>query len=186
MPDLDTTLFLWINATPSTPDVLVDSARWMSTRLPLLAMLTLVPVMASGQAGRRQGAGALWAMLMAWLSVRFLRSGFHAPRPFELGLGHQWIEHASTASFPSLHAAVAGAWATGMVCCARHHRCWWAVGAGAVALGIAWSRVCLGLHFPGDVAVGLAVGAAWGWLAGVALSRPEPTLTPSGWWPETR
>jgi undecaprenyl-diphosphatase len=42
----------------------------------------------------------------------------------------------------------------------------------AVAIAVAWSRMYVGVHWPGDVLVGVAWGTLWG-LASVALLRPR-------------
>lgn len=44
MAHLDSLLFLWINATPDTPAWLLALARRVSTDLPALALLALVPL----------------------------------------------------------------------------------------------------------------------------------------------
>lgn len=160
MTRLDTLLFLWINAKADTPAWLLALARCVSTDLPTLAVVALVPLVLLGPAGRRQFLGVCLAMALAWLAVRGIRETVHVARPFELGLGGQWLEHAATASFPSFHAAVAGAWALGLTLFAAWRPRRWLLGAGMVALVIAWSRVFLGLHFVSDIAVGLLVGAA--------------------------
>lgn len=160
MTQLDTLLFLWINASADTPLWLLEAARWISTDLPALAVLALVPLVLFGPGARRQLLGAGLAMILAWLAVRGIRETVHVSRPFELGLGAQWLAHSATASFPSFHAAVAGAWAFALSMCApRRPRLWLAL-AGPVALSIAWSRVFLGLHFVSDIAVGLLLGLA--------------------------
>lgn len=184
MTPLDTLLFLWINATSATPVWLLALGRWVSTDLPALAIVALVPLVLFGPAARRQLLGVCLAMALAWLAVRGIRETVHVARPFELGLGRQWLAHAATASFPSFHAAVAGAWAGGLAVFAPHRPRLWLVLAGSVALAIAWSRVFLGLHFVSDIAVGLVVGAACavtarqgvGWLA--RRRRPVPVLRP--------
>ncbi|MGE0349419.1 phosphatase PAP2 family protein [Hydrogenophaga sp.] len=159
MAELDTLLFLWINATPGTPAWLLALARWISTVLPALALLALAPLAIAGPAARRQLLGVCLTMALAWLAVRGIREAVHAARPFELGLGHQWLAHAASAGFPSFHAAVAGAWAAGLAAFAPHRaRRWLILLVATVALAIAWSRVFLGLHFVSDVAVGLALG----------------------------
>lgn len=160
MTSPDTALFLWINATADTPAWMLALGRWISTDLPAIAVFALLPLLLCGPAARRQVLGVCLAMLLAWLCVRGLRETAHMARPFELGLGQQWLAHAATAGFPSFHAAVAGAWAAGLTVLAHRHRRAWLIGAGCVALAIAWSRVFLGLHFVSDVAVGLLLGGA--------------------------
>ncbi|NEK59066.1 phosphatase PAP2 family protein [Geodermatophilus sabuli] len=62
----------------------------------------------------------------------------------------------TTHSFPSGHSASAGAFVTGVALEAP------LAGAGLapLALGVGYSRVHVGVHYPGDVVAGLAVGAA--------------------------
>ncbi len=185
MTPLDTLLFLWINATAATPAWLLALARWASTDLPALALVALVPLVLFGPAARRQLLGVCLAMALAWLVVRGFRETVHMARPFELGLGRQWLAHAATASFPSFHAAVAGAWAGGLALFAPQRPRLWLTLAGGVALAIAWSRVCLGLHFVSDITAGLALGAACAVTARQVLAwlarrrRPLPSLRPA-------
>lgn len=49
------------------------------------------------------------------------------------------------------------------------------------ALLVAYSRVYLGVHYPGDVMAGAIWGAACGWLVFVLFKRILPLL-PSRWW----
>jgi undecaprenyl-diphosphatase len=184
MTPLDTLLFLWINATPATPAWLLALARWASTELPAQALVALAPLVLFGPAARRQLLGVCLAMALAWLVVRGFRETVHVARPFELGLGRQWLAHAATAGFPSFHATVAGAWAAGLALFAPQRPRLWGTLAGGVALAIAWSRVFLGLHFVSDIAAGLVLGAACaitvsqalGWLA--RRRRRLPSLRP--------
>lgn len=160
MTQLDTLLFLWFNATADTPAWLLALARWVSTDLPALAVVAIVPLGLFGPAARRQLLGVCLAMVLAWLAVRGIRETLHVARPFELGLGRQWLAHGASASFPSFHAAVAGAWAMGLALFAPRRSYLWLAAAGGLALAIAWSRVFLGLHFVSDISVGLVLGVA--------------------------
>ncbi|QHE77944.1 phosphatase PAP2 family protein [Hydrogenophaga sp. PBL-H3] len=160
MTSIDNALFLWINATPATPPGLIALARWCSEVLPTVALLALAPLALAGQQARRQVMGAALAMALAWLAVRGLKGVFDMPRPFTLGLGHQWIPHAVTPAFPSYHATVSAAWSAGLLFHARRHLRVWILLAGCVTLAIAWSRVFLGVHFVSDVAMGLALGVS--------------------------
>lgn len=186
MTQFDTLLFLWINATADTPAWLLALARWFSTDLPALAILGLVPMLLLGPAARRQLMGVCLAMALAWLAVRGLRETVHVARPFELGIGRQWLAHAASASFPSFHATVATAWAVGLALFAQRSPRTWLLVAGCVAAAIAWSRVFLGLHFVSDIAAGALMGVAsavtarqcLAWLGRRRRGRALSSLTP--------
>ncbi|MFE7242512.1 phosphatase PAP2 family protein [Streptomyces sp. NPDC057582] len=75
-------------------------------------------------------------------------------------------------SFPSNHAATAGAAAVALAC-ARPRTAWFTV---PMALLMALSRVFVGVHYPHDVAVGLLVGGSAAALVTVLLSRPTRSL----------
>lgn len=160
LKSLDVSLFLWINASADTPGWLLAFGRWCSTDAPALAVLALSPLLLFGAQARRQLLGVCLAMVLAWLAVRGIRESVYVARPFELGLGMQWLVHGATAGFPSFHAAVAGAWAASLAVFAPWRARRWALVAGLVALAIAWSRVFLGLHFVSDITAGLLLGVA--------------------------
>jgi membrane-associated phospholipid phosphatase len=74
---------------------------------------------------------------------------------------------ASDSSFPSDHAMIAGAFAAGLLLLSRR------IGLAALllALLLAFARVYVGVHYPSDVAGGLAIGTALGALVVLTL-RP--------------
>jgi len=71
-------------------------------------------------------------------------------------------------SFPSDHAVMAGAVATGLILVSRPLGI---LGAAAAAL-MALTRVYVAAHYPWDVLVGLILGAAVAWLGWILLARP--------------
>lgn len=103
------------------------------------------------------------ATVGATLLSLVLKAIFHRPRPPEL----TWGTHVVTSSFPSGHATSAiVVYATIAYLVARLQRRRWArvttLALATVAiLLIAASRLFLGVHYPTDVAAGLAVGLAW-------------------------
>jgi undecaprenyl-diphosphatase len=103
------------------------------------------------------------ATVGATLLSLVLKSVFQRPRPPEVS----WGTHVVTSSFPSGHATSAiVVYATIAYLIARLQRRRWArvttltLAALAILL-IAASRLFLGVHYPSDVAAGLAVGLAW-------------------------
>ena len=164
---LDITLFFWLNATASSPVWLVPIARFASLELPQLLVAGTVGAFLVGDAHvRRRVLWLLTAMLTAWLLARLGQHFLPMPRPFSVGLGTAWLGHSNSAGFPSTHASVAFAFGIVVAASTRNRL----LGLAALALAglVAWSRVCLGLHFPFDVLVGALVGGASAWLCGLA------------------
>lgn len=180
LPDI--ALFHALNASPQSPGWVLALARFASDILPALmvsvAFLLLVP---ARSVLRRTGVQLLLSMVLAWCVVSLFRSHLPFPRPAELGLGIQWVEHSARPGFPSMHSTVAFAfWG----CLA-----WGGFRAAALAtlpavLLIGWSRICLGVHFPSDILAGALVGvlcaglvlAAWRstrGMQGVGLRLPD-------------
>ena len=153
-----TALFLAVNADAASSAWLIGFARVASTTLPAAFLGAIALALVAGPPGvRRVMLEVIAAMTLAWLAARALQALWPQQRPFVQGLGLAWLPHAPSPSFPSTHATVAAAGAIGLrslnfPVVAR--------AALLVACLIGWSRVCLGLHFPGDVLAGFAVGAA--------------------------
>ncbi|HAJ11911.1 MAG TPA: phosphatase PAP2 family protein [Comamonadaceae bacterium] len=163
MLSIDLAVFQALNAGVTTPPVVVALARAISQWLPTAAGAGLAVLLAVGNPQQRRAVLlALAAMLLAWAGVHLVRLYVAAPRPAQLGLGIQWIDHAARASFPSMHAAGAFALAAGLT---LGHMPRTAAAAWLLAVAMAWSRVCLGVHFPSDVLAGALTGALGAGLA---------------------
>jgi membrane-associated phospholipid phosphatase len=78
-------------------------------------------------------------------------------------------------SFPSDHAVMAGAVAVGLVFVS----CRLAALATVAAAAMAFARVYIAAHYPGDVAAGLALGAAVALVVHVVVLRPITTAVTS-------
>lgn len=135
---------------------------------------------------------ALAAVLCVWLLFHNIRNAFEvgvimaAAVVLSLVAGriieHFWFEarpwidhpdtvklisHSADAAFPSDHCLVAGAIATVALLSWR----WLGVLAAIGAILIAWGRVFVGVHYPGDVLAGLAIGVVCGLVCWVVVKR---------------
>jgi undecaprenyl-diphosphatase len=130
-----------------------------------------------------------WVALLAFaatesltpLTSNLLKHLADRPRPPNAML------HANGSSFPSGHAAYAGATAIALVLLLRKpghdRRVWWAIAAAAIA-GMCWSRTYLQVHWLSDVIAGalLGIGITLTSFAGVQLlAPPRPNDPPEPW-----
>lgn len=111
-----------------------------------------------GHTAHRAALRGLGSLALASLTVNTLvKWSARRPRPLLDGVPRTRLleRQPHTTSFPSGHAASAAAFATGV---ALESTRYGAVVA-PVAAAVAFSRVYVGVHFPGDVLAGLAIGA---------------------------
>lgn len=157
----DASVFHFMNANAQSPLWWIQASRFASSWLPGLCALPVIAAMlALGKGWRRSLQLALLSMACAWIACRLIRWGFPTPRPAQLGMGWQWIQHGASASFPSMHAAGAFALAQGISLGVGRHQRWLVITAWTLATSVALSRVVLGVHFPSDVLAGMLTGAA--------------------------
>lgn len=93
---------------------------------------------------------------MAMLFTEILKQLFSVPRPF-VTLGLIPVDHVTNFSFPSVHAAFAGALFVAVYFLVSK-RNWFVVVVGISCVAIALSRVMLGVHYPFDIFVGCILG----------------------------
>ncbi len=172
------------------------NTRWLHTPLVdyakdgvvLFGLLLIVGLLRSRRGSARTLAAAVWACIAVLLAVAVNQPIVHAAHEARPYTGHPnilvLVARSADLSFPSDHSVMAGATAAGLLLVSRK------LGLVAVvaALLMAFARVYVGAHYPGDVLAGLAIGAAvtiLGWLLlrvpltrAAAWSRDQPRLQP--------
>ena len=162
--------FLAINAGAQAPAYVVAIARMLASWAIYLAMLLLVFAwVRRGRAVRFALLDATGAALMGLAAAQGITATWYHPRPFEIGLGRQLLDHAAEASFPSDHATLMFSLAIPLLLNAAS-RGWGGI---LLVLGfaVAWSRIYLGVHFPLDIGGALGVAALASFLITMAGSH---------------
>ncbi len=172
-----------INVRFHHPEVVYGMA--LLTRVGALSTVLALTALSVVMVWRRQrrdavagGLGVILALALAW----WLKEIIQRPRPAEAISGLFVAAGAQGPAFPSGHATGACAVAALVsVLWPRGRLLWW-----TVALGVAWSRVVLGVHYPSDSVGGALLGSAtvfatvgvgrW-WAARSSSSRP-PHVNP--------
>ncbi|CAN5360807.1 phosphatase PAP2 family protein [soil metagenome] len=174
---VDDSSFSRVNELARDTGRLHGPALWFATYgVVLFAAMLLAGYLLARRSGELTTvAASLWAPLGVLLAVGVnqpIGSAVGEARPYD-SLPHvlALVPHSADFSFPSDHAVMAGAVAMGLV--VVHRRL--AVAAAVAAVLMAATRVYVGAHFPGDVVVGLLLGAAVTFL-GRLVFQPVITL----------
>ena len=158
MQSLNHTIFLLLNA-PESPST---GALWVATFLAQNAIFLVPVILVAGwlRGTRSIRIGMLQAAcagVLGLLIAQVIALAWPTPRPFMIGLGHQFLAHAAEASFPSDHLTLWWSVALTLVLRARTRvaGAWLVIG----GLPVAWARIYLGVHFPLDMVGAIAVAA---------------------------
>jgi len=158
LENLNSAIFLLLNASAQPNTIILWGAR-VAAVWGIYAVSVLVVI------GWIRGSSALRAALfaagltavLALVSSFGITAVYDHPRPFAIGLGHQFLAHAPDGSFPSDHATILFAIAFALLL-DQGVRFWSGV-ALITALIVAWSRVYLGIHWPLDMAGSALIAA---------------------------
>lgn len=176
----DLALFHVLNGEWHQP--LLDVVLPIFTRSSFLAVAGLLVaglLVWRGGAGRRRALVAVVVALALsdFISGQILKPAFHRPRPCRSVADVRLLVHCGGRNgLPSNHAANAAAVAAVLACLVGSRSLRWTA---PLALAIGWSRVYVGVHFPGDVLAGYLAGGSIGTGVGLAFLRawrraPEP------------
>ncbi|SOF00169.1 PAP2 superfamily protein [Burkholderia sp. OK233] len=148
-------LFLMINATLSTPAWQIDMARIIADYVIYLVPLSLIAIWLFGDERQREVAvHAFCVTLLALGLSQIIGLVWPHPRPFVIGIGHTFLEHAPDSSFPSDHGTVFASVALTLLLGGVRR---YGVAILLSGLAVAWARVFVGVHFPLDMIGAVAV-----------------------------
>jgi undecaprenyl-diphosphatase len=177
---VDTWLFLVINRSLQNPvfDLLMPI---LSTKRYALLPGAVAVLMLMVWGGKRMwlvlAAGVL-AVSLSDVGASLIKGVLHRPRPCHLiAEAHLLMGCTQSFSLPSNHASNMFAIAT--VGWLGFRRCRWVLP--LLALGVAYSRVYVGVHYPGDVFAGALWGAGMGCASAACIMR-----VPCGWFGAAR
>jgi undecaprenyl-diphosphatase len=162
---LDLHLFHVIHGSVVPTPTMVFIARCLADGPLLVTVLVVLLMLVLTRMGLRTYALKIIVFVaIALLLDALIGLAWDRPRPFAAGIAQAWIAHATTASFPSDHLTVQ--WVAAGILWLKQRTRGWGVALALLGLPMAWSRVYLGVHYPGDMlgalAIGLlAMGCAW-------------------------
>ena len=170
MGHLNDLLFLAINASAHPPSVLLAIGLFCASWLVPLAVLLFVVLWVRKPADERGALIVATAVMLIGLGInQVLGVLYFHPRPFMIGLGHQYLPHPADNSFPSDHATFM--WSLGFALLALGRERLWGSVLVLAGFSVAWARIYVGVHFPLDMLGSFVVALMAAFLAR-PLSRP--------------
>lgn len=173
--EVNIALFSLINAGPALQGLPLAAARIAAVWVIFIIPVTLLFLWLKGSIGYRLAAvEALAATVIGLTLNHFLGSFFYHARPFVQGIGHTYLEHAASSSFPSNHGTIMFT----VACTLAFNKSEAIRKIGFVlvmpAVIVAWARVFVGVHWPLDM-VGAVIMATM--LTALVRISPLSTLT---------
>ena len=167
----DQSVFLSLNAGAQAPAFVIIIAKVLANWSIYLAMVLMIYAwVRRGRLVRFALLDATCAALIGLGIAQGITAIWYHPRPFEIGLGRQILDHAAEASFPSDHATFMFSLAIPLLGRAGSRR--WGVALMLLGFAVAWSRIYLGVHFPLDMLGAFGVAAC----ASILIWMADPLL----------
>lgn len=164
--NIDTTVFLWLNGFHNN---FFDSLMYLISNkwvwVPMYATILLVNIFHSGWRKRLFMIVAMFVMAFAMTDFtcgNLIRKLIERPRPTNMDSGISHLVHTVNAytggdfGFPSCHAS--NSFMLAMLCTLLFRNKWLSIFLFGWAIIHSYSRVYLGVHYPGDLLVGAMVG----------------------------
>jgi undecaprenyl-diphosphatase len=177
MTDLNRFLFRLVNdawTSPALDPCLIFLGRINDYGMVWLVLLGALAGL-GGKTGRWAALAGLAALVVGLASSEVLKSLVMQPRPFlSLPDVRLLVSPPSSYSFPSVNATYAFAASNGASLTARRvlgRLPVWGWGFLALAVAVSYSRVYVGVHYPGDVLGGAIIGTSIGWLVALVGGR---------------
>lgn len=126
----------------------VFAAKWLI----LLVPIGLAGMWINGRPGQREAATkALAATLFALALNAVIGLLWYHARPFAIGAGHAYLQHAPDSSFPSDHGTIMFTVALVLACSRTPAARRFGMSMLPLAVVVAWARIFLGVHWPMDM-----------------------------------
>lgn len=166
MEHVNQAFFLLINASAHPPLLALYAGLFFAEWLVPLAVVLFVVLWVRKSAEERGALITATLIMLIGLGInQVLGALYFHPRPFMIGLGHQFLPHPLDNSFPSDHATFLWSLGFALLVTGRLRR--WGITLSLAGLAVAWARIYVGVHFPLDMLGSLLVS-----LSVAALARP--------------
>jgi undecaprenyl-diphosphatase len=164
MENLNHTLFLWLNAPAQPSNLSLVIATFFAQQLIVAIPIFFGLAWLRGKQETRQGLLlATAAVLLGLVISQLIGLIWPNPRPFVIGLGHNFLLHSADASFPSDHLTIW--WSVAFSFLIQRRQLKLGLCMALLGLPIAWARIYLGVHYPADMLGALFLAAFSAWLS---------------------
>ncbi|WP_392552447.1 phosphatase PAP2 family protein [Orbus wheelerorum] len=159
LTEIDTQLFLLINAAQNTPKLAVTCAIFCAQYLIYLPIFISFFYWFKYPKSRETITKIVVIVITTLLVTAILRSLISSSRPFDLAIGTNFLPHSNTNSFPSKHASVIFAITFALFYATKNQikQKKFFIGSLLIAILISWARVYLGVHWPLDILAAILI-----------------------------